>query len=112
LAHHRGGNLEMNRRRTTLFFWFRIQLGFNCRRVIDNAQVRAGSERTESPRMLRTWRMMNEFRRITFDDSIRVVDSDLMLIDQQPIVRRITFEQGNGSFYSPDPTYERSREQG
>ena len=55
--------------------------------------------------------MMDEFGRITFDDSIGVADAKLMLIDQQPVGRRFAFEKRDRSFDSPNAADERAREQ-
>ena len=59
-------------------------------------------ERPKVPRFLRRRRMMNELRGVTFDDSIRIVDAQLALIDQQSIRRRVTFKERDGAFDSPD----------
>ena len=57
--------------------------------------------------MLRSGRAMDKFGRVTFDDPIGVVDAKLMLIDQQPIVRRFAFEERDRSFDSPNASDER-----
>ena len=52
--------------------------------------------------------MMQKFRRVTFDDSIDIMDAELTLIDQQSIRRWFPFEKGQGAFDSENPADERA----
>src|SRR5437667_6868194 len=55
--------------------------------------------------------MMQKFRVKTFDDSIHVMNAQLMLIDEQAIGRRLAFEQRDCTLDAPDPSDERASEQ-
>ena len=55
--------------------------------------------------------MMQKFRGITFDDAIDVVDTELMLIDEQSICRRFAFEKCDRSFDTKNPADERADQQ-
>ena len=83
LVHHRGRNCEMQRRparqlsELRSLYGVRIQLPLDRRRVIDNLQMRAAGEQSKVARMLWRWRMMQEFSRITFHDSINIVHAKL-----------------------------------
>src|SRR5437016_5138578 len=110
LIHHGGFDFEMERRRATIFERPWIELAFNCRRVIDNLQTGAAREGAEILRMLRTGRMMQKLRRITFDDSIDIVNAKLVLIDQQSIRRRFAFEKCDRPFDTKNPADERANQ--
>ena len=58
--------------------------------------------------MLRRRRMMQKFRGITFDDSIDIVNPELMLIDQQPVGGRFALEKCDRPFDAKNPANERS----
>src|SRR5438552_11402033 len=49
---------------------------------------------------------MQEFRGITLGDPVDIANTELMLINQQPICRRIIFEKRNRAFDPPNPTNE------
>ena len=92
LAHHRGGDFEMERRQTAIVDRLWMEFCFDGRGVVDDAQARARCERPKIPRFLWRRRMMNELRGVTFDDSIRIVDAQLALIHQQSIRRRVSLK--------------------
>ncbi len=73
--------------------------------------MRAAGEKAKIARMLRRWRMMQEFSRITFHDSIDIVHTKLALIDQKPIGWRFAFKKRDCSFDSPNPADERADQQ-
>ena len=85
-----------------------VQLPFNRGRVIDNAQARATCERAKCFRMIRMRRMMQKFRGVTFDDSVGIMDAELMLIDKQPVSWQLAFQKRDRAFRSPNPTNERT----
>src|SRR5712672_501674 len=97
LVHHRGGDCEMQGRRSAVIQRLWVKLSFDRRRVIDNVQARATGEKAKIARMLRTWRMMQEFRGIASHDSIHIVHAQLAFIDQEPISWRFIFEERHGS---------------
>ena len=70
-----------------------------------------GREETKVSRMLRSGGSMDKFGRVTFDDPIGVVNAKLMLIDEQPVIRRIAFEKRDRSFDSPNASDERAGQQ-
>src|SRR5436190_13504816 len=110
LSHHRGGDGEMKRGNTARGYRFGIELCLDGRSVSDQAQMRTRGEQTKIPGFLRRRRAMNEFSWISFYDPIRVADTKLMLIDQQPVAGRITFEKGDCAFDSPNAANQRARE--
>src|SRR5438270_1142590 len=58
--------------------------------------------------MLRCWRAMQEFRAITFQDAIGIMNTQLMFIDEETVARRLAFEQGDRPFDSKNATDERA----
>src|SRR2546430_15231953 len=62
--------------------------------------------------MLRCWRAMQEFRAITFQDAIGIMNTQLMFIDEETVARRIAFEQGDRPFDSKNATDHRAGQQG
>src|SRR5256885_3657697 len=60
--------------------------------------------------MLWVRRVMQKFRRITFDDSIDIVDAELMLIDQQSIGRRLAFKKRDRALDPKCPPDERANQ--
>ena len=111
LVHHRGGNGEMQRRRSAVIQRLWVELSFDRRGVIDNLQMRAAREQAKVARMLRRWRMMQKLSGIAFYDPIDIVDAQLAFIDQEPIRWRFAFEKRDGSFDPPDSADERSDQQ-
>src|SRR5205823_5127111 len=61
--------------------------------------------------MLRRWRTMQEFRAITLQHAIGIMNAQLMFIDEQPVGRWIAFKQGNRPFDSENATDERAGQQ-
>ena len=55
---------------------------------------------------------MNEFDVVRFHNAVGIADSELMLIDQEPVRGRLALEQSNGAFDSPGPSDERTGEEG
>lgn len=110
LIHHRRFDFEMQSRCAAVFQRPGIQFAFDCRGVIDNLQTRAARELAEISWTLRTWRMMQKFRRITFNNSIDIVDAELMLIDQQSIGRRLAFKNRDRPLDTKNPANERANQ--
>ena len=54
---------------------------------------------------------MQKFRRITFNNSIDIVDAELMLIDQQSIGRRLAFKKRDRALDTRNPADERANQQ-
>ena len=111
LSHHRGRDREMQRRYAVAFQRLWVQLSLHRGRVLQNAEPRAGRERSQIPRTLSGRRPVNELRRITFDDPIRVAHAQLMLIHEQPVRRRLALEERERAFHAPETSDERSEEQ-
>src|SRR5437763_8203645 len=61
--------------------------------------------------MLRRWRTMQEFRAITLQHAIGIMNAQLMFIDEQPVGRWVAFRQGNRPFDSVNATDERAGQQ-
>ena len=51
---------------------------------------------------------MQEFRAITFQDAIGIMNTQLMFIDEETVARRLAFEQGDRPFDSKNATDERA----
>src|SRR6267143_1746366 len=62
--------------------------------------------------MLRCWRAMQEFRAITFQHAIGIMNTQLMFIDEETVARGIAFEQSDRPFDSKNATDERAGQQG
>ena len=56
--------------------------------------------------MLWVRRMMQKFRGIAFNNSINIVDAELVLIDQQSIGRRLAFKKCDCPFDTKNPADE------
>src|SRR5712675_1109255 len=111
LIHHRGGDREMQRWRSAIIQRFWVELSFNRRRVIDNAQTRPDCDWAKVAWVLRRRRMMQKLSRIAFYDSIDIVGAQLAFVDQEPIRWRFALEKGDCSFDSPNSPDERSDQQ-
>src|SRR5881628_3845027 len=121
LIHHCGRNREMQRRparrsfsgggRAPIVHGHWIQLPLDRRRVIDNLQMRSAGELPKIAWMLWRWRMMQEFSRIAFHDSINIVNAQLALVNKEPIRWRFAFEERDCPFDSPNPPDERADQQ-
>ena len=88
-----------------------IQLPLDRRRVIDNLQMRSAGELPKVAWMLWRWRMMQEFSRIAFHDSINIVNAQLALVNKEPVRWRFAFEERDCPFDSPNPPDERADQQ-
>src|SRR6478736_3915634 len=62
--------------------------------------------------MLRCWRAMQKFRAIPFQHAIRIMNTQLMFIDEETVAWRIAFEQGHRPFDSKNATDERAGQEG
>src|SRR5438034_11232981 len=121
LIHHCSRNCEMQRRPARRSFsgggrapfarrrW--IELPLDRRRVIDNLQMRSAGELSKVAWMVWRWRMMQEFSRIAFHDSINIVNAQLAFVNQKPVRWRFAFEERDCPFDSPNPADERSDQQ-
>ena len=110
LTHHRGRDGEMKRGNAARGYGLGIELCLDGRSVSNQTQMRARGEQTKIPRLLRGRWTMNEFSGITLNDPIRVADTKLMLIDEEPIAGRIAFEKGDRAFDSPNAADQRAGE--
>src|SRR4030095_11089342 len=108
LVHHRGGNGEMQRWRSTVVQWLWVELCFDRWGVINNSQLRAAREQTKVAWMLCRRRMMQKLDGIAFYDSIHIVDAQLAFVDQESICWRFAFEKRDCSFDSPNSADKRS----
>src|SRR4029077_7826763 len=97
LVHHRGGNGEMQCRRSAVIQRLWVELCFNRCGVINNPQMCAACEQTKVAWMLWRRRMMQKLGGIAPYDSIDVVDAQLAFIDQEPTCCRFAFEKRDGS---------------
>jgi len=112
LVHHRGGDCEMQGRRSAVNSAALVKLSFDRRRVIDNTQTRATGERAKIARMLRRRRMIAKTRRGNpFTIPSTSWTRSWAFIDKEPISWRLAFEKRHGSFDSPNSPNERSGEQ-
>src|ERR1700730_18486238 len=102
LVHHRGGNGEMQCRRSAVIQWLWVELCVDRWGVINNPQMCATREETKVAWMLWCRRMMQKLRWIAFYDSIHIVRAQLAFIDQDPTGWRFAFEERDGSFDSPN----------
>src|SRR5882724_6218868 len=108
LVHHRCGYGEVHCWPAAPAHWLWIQLALNRRCVIDNLQTRPAGQQPEVAWMLRRRRMMQEFRGVAFYDSVNVVDAQLVLVNKEPICRRVAFEQRDRPFDSPNSADQRA----
>src|SRR4029453_8100473 len=111
LIAHGGVNGEVQRGCPAVVQWVWVGLCFDCRGVIDNPQMRAAREWAKVAWMLRGRRMMQKLRRISFYNSIDIVDPQLAFVHQKPICRWFALEKRDCSFDSPNSADERSDQQ-
>src|SRR4029077_2270311 len=97
LVHHRGGNGEMEGRRSPVIQRLWVELCFDRRGVINNPQMRAARDQAKVAWMLWRRRMMQKLSGIAFYDPIDIVDAQLAFIDQEAIRWRFAFEKRDGS---------------
>src|SRR4030095_6445205 len=107
----RGGNGEMQRRRSAVIQCLWVELCFDRWGVINNLQMRAACEQAQVAWMLWRRRMMQKLGGIAFYESIDIVDAQLAFIDQEPICWRFAFEKRDCSFNSPNSADEGSDQQ-
>src|ERR1044072_9539303 len=87
LIHHRCGNGEMQRRRSTIIQWLWVELCVDRWRGINNRQICAARERPKVAWMLWGRRMMQKLGGIAFYDSIDIMNTQLTFVDQKPVRR-------------------------